>query len=109
MINTVTLVGRVGQDPTVKYFEGGSVKVTTSLAVTRNKEVTDWFNVEAWGKTGDIVTNYVRKGSQIAVKGAFKTESWLDTKSGEERTKVVILVDQIELLGGKKQEEEVVF
>ena len=108
MINTVTLVGRVGQDPTVKYFEGGSVKVTTSLAVTRNKEVTDWFNVEAWGKTGDIITNYVRKGSQIAVKGAFKTESWLD-KSGEERTKVVILVDQIELLGGKKQEEEVVF
>lgn len=53
-LNVVTLVGRVGGDPEVKYFESGSVLCSTTLAVkrqSRNNDQPDWFNLELWGKT----------------------------------------------------------
>ena len=107
-INVVTLVGRVGNDPDMKYFESGSVKCRLTLAVnrkTRNSDEPDWFELELWGKTAEIAGTYVRKGKQIGVKGSLKFDSWNDRNTGVKRSKPVIVVDQLELLGSRKDSE----
>ena len=107
-INVVTLVGRCGGDPDVKYFESGSVKCSLTLAVnrrTRNSEEPDWFNLEIWGKTAEVAANYVRKGSLIGVKGSLKFDTWTDKNSGAARSSPVILVDRLQLLGSKRDNE----
>jgi single-strand DNA-binding protein len=97
-INIVTLVGRVGTDPDVKYFESGSVKCNLTLAVdrrTRRDDKPDWFNLELWGKTAEVAANYVRKGSLIGVTGSLKFDHWQDRSSGAARSKPVIKVDRL--------------
>lgn len=104
-LNVVTLVGRVGGDPDIKYFESGSVKCRLTLAVNRRNrdgEQTDWFNLELWGKTAEVAGNYVRKGKQIAVKGSLKFDTWSDRNTGASRSSPVIQVDRLELLGSKQ-------
>lgn len=103
-LNVVHLVGRAGRDPEVKYFESGSVKCTLTLAVNRptKSDEPDWFNLEIWGKTAEIAANYVRKGSLIGVKGSLKIETWSDTNTGSNRSKPVIRVDRLDLLGSKR-------
>ncbi|HLO49994.1 MAG TPA: single-stranded DNA-binding protein [Kamptonema sp.] len=107
-LNVVTLVGRVGGDPDVKYFESGSVKCSLTLAVnrmTKNAEQPDWFNLELWGKTAEIAATYVRKGSLIGVKGSLRFDRWQDRNTGVNRSKPVITVDKLDLLGSKRDNE----
>ena len=107
-INVVTLVGRVGGDPDIKYFESGTVKCRQTLAVnrrSRNNDKPDWFNLELWGKTAEVAGNYVRKGSLIGVKGSLKFDTWSDRQSGVTRSSQVINVEQLELLGSKRDNE----
>lgn len=107
-INVVTLVGRVGGDPDIKYFESGTVKCRLTLAVrrrSRNSDEPDWFELEIWGKTAEVAGNYVKKGSLIGVKGALKFDSWSDRNTGTNRSKPVIHVDQLDLLGSKRDSE----
>lgn len=107
-LNAVTLVGRVGGDPDVKYFESGSVVCKLTLAVnrrSRNNDQPDWFNLELWGQTAEVAANYVRKGSLIGVTGALKIETWKDRSTGGDRSKPVIRVDRLELLGSKRDNE----
>ena len=106
-LNVVTLVGRVGGDPDVKYFQSGTVVCNLTLAVnrrTKNSEP-DWFNLEIWGKTAQIAADYVRKGSLIGVTGSLKFDHWQDRNTGSNRSKPVIRVDQLDLLGSKRDNE----
>ncbi|MBD2211352.1 single-stranded DNA-binding protein [Nostoc linckia FACHB-104] len=107
-INVVTLVGRVGSDPDIKYFESGSVKCRLTLAVnrrSRNRDEPDWFTLELWDKTAEIAGNYVRKGSLIGIKGSLKFDTWSDRQTGASRSTPIIRVDQLELLGSKRDNE----
>ncbi|MBD2458513.1 single-stranded DNA-binding protein [Nostoc sp. FACHB-87] len=70
---------------------------------TRNSDEPDWFELELWGKTAEVAGNYVRKGKQIAVKGSLKFDSWNDRQTGVSRSKPVIVVDQLDLLGSKNE------
>jgi single-strand DNA-binding protein len=108
-LNIVTLVGRAGRDPEVKYFESGSVVCNFTLAVnrlTRNSDEPDWFNLEIWGKTAEVAGNYVRKGSLIGVQGSLKFDYWQDRSSGTTRSKPVIRVERLDLLGSKQDAEQ---
>jgi single-strand DNA-binding protein len=105
-LNQVNLVGRVGGDPNVRYFESGSIVCNLTLAVdkrSRNSDQPDWFNLELWGKTAEVAASYVRKGSLIGVSGALKFDYWQDRATGTERSKPVIRVDRMELLGSKRE------
>jgi single-strand DNA-binding protein len=107
-LNVVTLVGRVGGDPDVKYFESGSVVCNLTLAVnrqSRNADQPDWFNLKLWGKTAEVAANYVRKGGLIGVTGSLEVETWKDRSTGAERSRPVIRVDRMELLGSKRDNE----
>jgi single-strand DNA-binding protein len=104
-VNSITLVGRAGRDPEVKYFESGSVVANLTLAVNRRSrdDEPDWFNLEIWGKQAQVAADYVRKGSLVGIIGSFKLDRWTDRASGEERTRPVIRVDRLELLGGGRR------
>ncbi|GAB1543098.1 single-stranded DNA-binding protein [Scytonema sp. NUACC21] len=108
-INVVTLIGRVGTDPDIKFFDSGKVRCKLSLAVnrrTREGEHTDWFNLELWGKTAEIAKNYAHKGKQIGVKGSLKIERWRDERTGTNRSTPIIVVDQLDLLGSKRDADD---
>lgn len=108
-LNIVTLVGRAGRDPDVKYFESGSVVCNLTLAVnrpTRKSDEPDWFNLEIWGKTAEVAGNYVRKGSLIGVQGSLKFEHWQDRSTGATRSKPVIRVDRLDLLGSRQDADQ---
>ncbi|WP_414622109.1 single-stranded DNA-binding protein [Calothrix sp. CCY 0018] len=106
-INVVHLVGRVGTDPDMKYFDSGNVKCRLTLAVDRRRKDSgpDWFNLELWGKTAEIANSYVRKGKQIAVRGSLKLDSWNDRSTGVLRSSPVINVEDLQLLGSKRDSE----
>jgi single-strand DNA-binding protein len=101
-INQATIVGRVGKDPELRYFESGTNLATFSLAVnrpTKNKE-TDWFDIKIWGRPAEIAGEYVRKGSLIGITGQIDFESWT-SKEGELQVKPVISATELRLLGSK--------
>ena len=106
-VNSITLVGRAGRDPEVRYFESGSMVANLTLAVNRRSrdDEPDWFNLKIWGKQAQVAADYVRKGSLLGIIGSFKLDRWTDRSSGEERTKPVIRVDRLELLGSKRDAE----
>ncbi len=106
-INSVSLVGRAGRDPEVRYFESGTVVANLTMAVNRRsrEDEPDWFNLEIWGKQAQVAADYVKKGSLIGITGSFKLDSWKDRNTGEERNKPVVRVDRLELLGSKRDSE----
>ncbi len=106
-INSVTLVGRAGRDPEVRYFESGTVVANLTMAVNRRNrnDEPDWFNLEIWGKQAQVAADYVKKGSLIGITGSFKMDSWKDRNTGEDRNKPVVRVDRLELLGSKRDSE----
>jgi len=106
-INSVTLVGRAGRDPEVKYFESGTVVANLTMAVNRRNrdDEPDWFNLEIWGKQAQVAADYVKKGSLIGITGSFKLDTWKDRNTGEDRNKPVVRVDRLELLGSKRDSE----
>lgn len=106
-LNLVNLVGRVGADPDVRYFESGSVLCKLSLAVnrrSRNNDKPDWFHLELWGKTAEVAANYVRKGSLIGVQGSLKIEAFTN-RDGHNCHKPIIRVDRMDLLGSKREND----
>ena len=109
IINSVVVVGRVGQDPEMKYFESGKVKTTFSLAVNRwdaktKGEVTDWFNIELWDKLAEIAGEYVKKGKLVAIDGRLAISKWNDA-SGATRERAFVRAQNMRLLGSKNSQE----
>ena len=106
-INSVTLVGRAGRDPEVRYFESGTVVANLTMAVNRRNrnDEPDWFNLEIWGKQAQVAADFVKKGSLIGITGSFKMDSWKDRNTGEDRNKPDVRVDRLELLGSKRDSE----
>jgi single-strand DNA-binding protein len=106
-VNSVALVGRAGRDPEANYFESGSMVAKFTLAVNRRSrdDKPDWFPLEIWGRQAQVAADYVRKGSLLGITGSFKLDRWTDRTTGEERSKPVINVDRLELLGGRREAE----
>lgn len=102
-LNVVHLVGRAGVDPEVKYFESGKVLCKFPIAVDRRSkkdDKPDWFELEMWGKTAEVASDYVRKGKQVGIQGKLKIDTWQD-QNGNDRSRPVIRVDRLDLLGSK--------
>ncbi len=102
MINSVTIVGRSGRDPEMRYFESGRVKTTFSLAVNRptKEKETDWFDIELWGRQAEVAGEYVRKGSLIGIEGRLDFSRWTDD-SGVKHARPYIHGVNLRLLGSK--------
>ena len=103
-LNRVQLIGRLGKDPESRFTPTGKKVVHFSLAVSNRwksaegeaKESTEWVNIEAWGRLGEICAQYLHKGSLVYLEGRLKTDKYED-KGGETKyyTKVVALAMQM--------------
>ncbi|MGH8455928.1 MAG: single-stranded DNA-binding protein [Stenotrophobium sp.] len=107
-VNKVILVGNLGKDPEVKYFPSGDAVCNLTLATTdswtdkasgEKKERTEWHNIVFTRKLAEIAGQYLKKGSQIYVEGSLRTRKW--EKDGIDRYTTEILVNDMQMLGGK--------
>ena len=100
-LNTVTLTGRLGGDPDVRFFESGSAVCRFSLAVDGPKEnETHWILCNYWFN-GSRVIDYLVKGQLVGVSGRLEQEKWTG-KDGAKDSRVVVLATRIELLGRRR-------
>ena len=112
-INKVILVGRLGKDPEVKATPSGSTVAKFSLATDERytdrdgnkQERTEWHNIVAWGKLGEICGQYLRKGKLIYIEGKIRTESWEDKETKVKRYRTDIIADNMQMLDRKGDEE----
>ena len=105
-VNVFNIAGNVGQDPDVKYFESGAVKASSTLAVNRTKELTNWFGFTAWDKSAETMANYVRKGSKIGLTGELTCEHWKDRNDGSDRSKFGFKVDRVTLIAKAGEQQQ---
>lgn len=107
-LNTVVLVGRSGKDPELKYFESGAAKASFSMAVdrpgSRENRQTDWFNIDAWGRTAEVVAEYLKKGRQVAVSGRLSVRNYKDD-AGNDREFLSVVANDVRLLGSRRDNE----
>ena len=104
-VNRTFLLGNVGKDPQINSTPGG-IAANFSLATTdREKDQqgnwrdrTEWHNLVAYGRTAEIVRDYVTKGSQLFIQGKIQTRSWNDKQSGQKRYRAEIFVHDLTLL-----------
>ncbi len=104
--NKVQLIGHLGKDPEIVNLDNGSKLAKFSIATnetyknTEGEKVTDtqWHNVVAWGKTAELVENYLIKGKEIALEGKLVNRSY-ETKEGEKRYVTEVKCNELLLLG----------
>ena len=106
-INKVILVGNLGNDPDVKYTQGGMAICTLSVATTTSRkdkdgqyvDKTEWHRVKLFGRLGEVAGEYLQKGRQVYIEGSLRTRKWQD-KEGRDRYTTEIIADEMQMLGG---------
>lgn len=112
-MNKVILIGNVGKDPEVKYFDSGSAQATFPLATsergyklqngTEVPERTEWHNIVIRKDSVPFVEKYVKKGSQVYVEGKIRYRSY-DDATGSKRYVTEILCDKVEFFGSRRSD-----
>jgi len=110
-LNSVVLVGRVGQDPEIKYFESGKSKTTFSIAVDRWNPKTkareaDWFNIQLWDKKAESAAEWIKKGSMVSIEGRIAVSKW-QTPDGENVERYLINATDYSFVGSKKETQAI--
>jgi len=108
MINTVTIVGNLGQDPEIRYTASGVPVASFTVAVNEAYKGKDgqkvkkvhWFRVSAFQRLAEVVGEYCTKGSKVGVRGQLQQRSWQDSE-GLNHSLVEIRARELELLSGK--------
>lgn len=107
-MNKVFQIGRLTKDPELSYTTNGKAVAKFSMAVSKKytdsqgekQEITSFFNCVAWGKTGELVSQYVKKGERLAIEGELEQKSWED-QDGNKRSTVQINVREVMFLAVK--------
>ncbi len=111
-MNSVVLVGRVGQDPEIKYFESGKSKTTFSIAVDRwnaktKQREADWFNIQLGDKKAESAAEWIKKGSMVSIEGRIMVSKW-QTPDGENVERYLINATDFGFVGSKKDTQSAV-
>lgn len=113
-VNKVIIVGRLGQDPEVRYAPSGAAFANMTVATSEQwrdkqtgeqKEQTEWHRVVLSGKLAEIAGEFLRKGSEVYLEGKLRTRKWTD-QSGTEKYTTEVLVGvggTLQMLGGKRE------
>jgi len=106
-LNHVVLIGRLTRDAELKHLNTGTAICIFFIAVNRSvkrgdkwEDEASFFDVSLFGKQGEAVAQYLTKGQQVAVAGELKQDRW--EKDGQKHSRVVIVADTVQLLGGKR-------
>lgn len=115
-VNKVILIGNVGKDPDVRYFDNGAAVANFTLATTERgytaangtqvPDRTEWHNIVCWRGLAKVAEQFVRKGSQVYVEGKIRSRTY-DDANGIKRFVIEIYVDNMELLGRRRDANDV--
>lgn len=106
-LNSVTVVGRLGADPETRFTESGKTISTFNIALDgqgRDAEPV-WIQIETWDRDAQLVADYVRKGHSIGIIGRLKQDRWTDKTSGQQRSKLLIVANRVQLFTTKAEAE----
>lgn len=108
-LNKVMLIGNLTRDPEIKYTPKGTAVASFALAINRNytteggekREEVTFVEIEAYGRVAEIIGEYCKKGSPLFVDGRLKLDTWDDKQTGQKRSKMKVVAENIQLLGGR--------
>jgi single-strand DNA-binding protein len=109
-VNKVILIGNLTRDPEIKYTPKGTAVTDLGLAVNRfipaseggeKREETTFIDVTLWGRTAEIANEYAKKGRPIYVEGRLQMDTWDDKQTGQKRSKLKVVGENIQLLGSR--------
>ena len=112
--NRVILLGNLTRDPEMRYIPSGTAVTNFGLAMSdrytdrqtgEQKENVCFVDVEAWGRQAEIANEYLTKGRPVFIEGALKFDSW-ETEDGSRRNKLSVRAFRIQLIGGRRDEDE---
>ena len=107
--NKVQLIGNLGNNPEIINLDSGKKIAKFSIATNESYknaqgekiEDTQWHNLIAWGKTAEIIEQFLKKGNEVAIEGKLSNRSY-DDKEGNKRYVTEVVVNELLMLGGKK-------
>lgn len=113
-LNRVTLIGRLVKDPELKYLQSGTAIANFTIASNRiyntgngeRKEEVSYFDCLAWGKQGEVIVEYCKKGKRVAVEGRLQQNRWEDP-DGKKRSKVEIVTENVQFLDSKGEQPSI--
>lgn len=99
-INQVILMGRLTRDPEVRTTTSGKTITSFSIAVDRGgqEDQADFFDVTAWEKLGELVSQYLSKGRRCLVQGRLRQDSWDDKETGKKRSRIEVVASDVTFL-----------
>ena len=108
-VNKVIILGRLGQDPELKYTPGGMAVCNFTLATSESwadkagqkQERTEWHRIVVWGKLAELCNQYLTKGRQAFIEVSLQTRSWYDKTSGQKRYTTEINAKTVQFIGGQ--------
>ncbi|MDX2185424.1 MAG: single-stranded DNA-binding protein [Opitutaceae bacterium] len=108
--NQVILVGNLTRDPELRVTPKGTNICQFGLAVNRQfkddsgqtRDETTFVDIEAWGKQAELIAKYLTKGSPALVQGRLKLDQWEDKQSGQKRSKLKVVLENIQFLGAPR-------
>ena len=107
-LNRVLLIGRLVRDPELRYTANNTAVASFSVANNKSytsnnekKERASFFNCVAWGKTGELIAQYCKKGQRIGIEGRLEQRSW-DDQSGNKRSTVEIITENFQFLSPRE-------
>ena len=108
-LNKVFLIGNLTRDPELRVTPKGTPICQFGIAVNRQfkdesgatRDETTFVDIEAWGKQGELVAKYLTKGSLAMVEGRLKFDQWEDKTSGQKRSKLKVVLDNVQFLSSK--------
>lgn len=108
-LNKCFLIGNLTRDPELRVTPKGTAICSFSLAVNRQfrdeggnaREEVTYVDIEAWGKQAELCSKYLAKGSPCMVDGRLRLDSWEDRQSGQKRSKLKVVLDNVQFLGAR--------
>jgi single-strand DNA-binding protein len=108
-VNKVILIGNCTRDPEVRYTPKGTAVADIGLAMNRyfssdggeRREETTFVDVTLWGRQAEVAGEYLKKGRPVYIEGRLQMDSWDDKNTGQKRTKLKIVGEQMQLLGSR--------
>ncbi len=108
-LNKVLLLGNVTRDPEVRYTPKGSAVCDLGVAVNRayttdsgeKREEVTFVDVTLWGRTAEVASEYLKKGRPVFIEGRLQMDSWDDKQTGQKRTRLRVVAENMQLLGGR--------
>lgn len=110
-MNKVQLIGRLTRDPETRYSQSTQPIAVTRFSVAVNRKFkkdgepeADFINCVSFGKTAEFISKYFTKGKMIGIVGSIRTNSWMDSATGQKRFSTDVLVEEVEFCGSKADE-----